>query len=213
MPSLEPLYRRQFEKMGVIGTSALNSKDSLTFSEASLRMEKIYSEATITAGGLPVLSLEPDLTKILATSSNESLLREVWLKWRDATGAKMRTDYTNYYRLGNKAAKLNSLPGKMFKTFDDLWMFEWETPDMKEQVDSLMHETLPLYEKIHAYVRYFLKEKYSNVMPADGTIPAHLLGNMWAQQWSNLLNIIPTMNPNPDVDPIDNKVNDKLKVS
>lgn len=177
-------------------------------------MKKVYSTATITAGGVSGLELEPDLTAILANKTDEPLLREVWLNWRDATGPKMRQDYITYYTLGNKAAKLNSLPGKAFSTYDDLWMAEWETADMKAQVDKLMEETMPFYQKIHAYVRFHLKETYGDdVMPADGTIPAHLLGNMWAQQWGNVLNVHPKMNPHSDVEEIDNKVKEKLQVS
>ena len=177
-------------------------------------MESTYSTAAITAGNQSGLELEPDLTNILATSTNESLLREVWVNFRDATGPKMRQDYITYYKLGNKAAQLNKLPDQDFKTFDDLWMFPWEAPDLKDQIGRLMDEVTPLYKKVHAYVRYYLLQKYGqNIMPADGTIPAHLLGNMWAQEWSNILNTILEMNPYPDVDPIDAKVNQKLQVS
>ncbi len=92
-------------------------------------------------------------------------------------------------------------------------MSSWETADMKEQVDELMEELMPLYAKIHAYVRHHLTRKYGpEVMPADGTIPAHLLGNMWAQQWSNVLNTVTELNPHPEVVPIDSEVNRKLKV-
>lgn len=212
MPQLEPKYRRQLEKMGVIGTSALSVEDSKKFSEVSLNMRIIYSEATVTVDGESGLALEPHLTDILATSTNENKLRQAWMTWRDATGPHMKSDYKTYYELGNKAAVANQLPGSEFRTYDDLWMAEWETPDMKDQVDTLMAETLPLYRKIHAYVRHFLTQQYGpTVMPKDGTIPAHLLGNMWAQQWSNVLNNITAMNPHPDVDIIDNKVNEKLK--
>ncbi|KAI2806850.1 hypothetical protein BLOT_008809 [Blomia tropicalis] len=212
MPSLEPYYRRQLEKMGNIQTSALSLTDSTRFSEVSLRMKVLYSKASISINGKDNLELEPDLTELLADETDEKLLRDIWMKWRDAIGPTMRPDFIKYYTLGNKAAKANALPGKEFKTYDDLWMAEWETSDMKEQVDKLMDQIMPFYQKIHAYVRYFLKKKYGeSVMPDDGTIPAHLLGNMWAQQWSNVLNTITEMNPNPDVDQIDTKVNEKLK--
>ena len=100
-----------------------------------------------------------------------------------------------------------------FKSFDDLWMFAWETTDLKDEVQTLMDELSPLYKKIHAYVRFHLKNKYPDAMPDDGTIPAHLLGNMWGQQWSNLLNVIPEMNPYSNVSPIDNMVNENLQVN
>ena len=91
-------------------------------------------------------------------------------------------------------------------------MFCWETADLKTQVDDLLEQTLPLYRKIHAYVRYFLSKKYPSVMPKDGTIPAHLLGNMWAQQWSSILGTITELNPHHDVQLINSEVNYKLKV-
>ena len=75
-------------------------------------MEAVYSTATITAGGRPGLALEPNLTSILATSTDSELLKEVWTKFRDETGKKMRQDYVTYFKLGNKAAQLNQLPDK-----------------------------------------------------------------------------------------------------
>lgn len=203
--------RRQLEKIAVIGTSALENADADNFQNAQMRMERTYSTATVTIGDKPNQSLEPELYKILAESTDVNVLSEVWTKWRDATGPKMRDDYVTYFKMGNKAAKLNSVGDTKFNTFDDLWMFSWETNDLKQQVDQLMTELEPLYKKIHAYVRYHLTQKYGEgVMPADGTIPAHLLGNMWAQQWSNILNTITAINPHNDTEPIDAKVNDKL---
>ena len=86
---------------------------------------------------------------------------------------------------------------------DDLWLFSWETPDIKEQTAQLLKQLKPLYQKIHAYVRMKLKDKYPDKMPKDGTIPAHLLGNMWAQQWSNIMQTIEGIDPFPDMSPID----------
>lgn len=48
-----------------------------------------------------------------------------------------------------------------------------------------------------------LKEQYPGEMPTDGTIPAHLLGNMWAQQWGNIMNKTPGVDPYPELEPID----------
>ena len=202
--------KRQFEKFIVIGTSALEKGDFEKFTDAGLIMKDRYGVAKVKVGGKD-MALEPDLVDLFATSNDSALLEEAWIGWRDATGLVYRKNYIDFYKLGNKAAQMNSLPGKEFKTFDDLWMAEWETPDLKTQVDNLMNDLMPFYEKIHAYVRYHLKKTYPNSMPADGTIPAHLLGNMWAQQWGNLLNIIPEMNLEPDQKPIDEIVNKNLE--
>lgn len=45
----------------------------------------------------------------------------------------------------------------------------------------------PLYKELHTYVRRKLKAVYKDKMnDEDGLIEAHLLGNMWAQNWVNL---------------------------
>ncbi|XP_054156845.1 angiotensin-converting enzyme-like [Oppia nitens] len=194
--TFEPFTKRQFEKLGVIGTAALDKDDEETYNKVTSNMETIYSTAKINVKNRKDLSLEPDLTKIMAESDDYDELQEVWVNWRDATGSKMRDDFIKYYELGNKAAKLNKLPDKEFKTLDDLWLFSWETPDIKEQTEKLWTDGLkPFYEKLHAYIRHKLSEKYPGKMPKDGTIPAHLLGNMWAQQWSNILQTVDGIGP------------------
>ena len=39
-----------------------------------------------------------------------------------------------------------------------------------------------------------LHEKYGDVVPANGPIPAHLLGNIWAQDWSNIYPLVAPAN-------------------
>ena len=46
-----------------------------------------------------------------------------------------------------------------------------------------------LYKPLHAYVRKKLQLLYpNNEFPETGHIPAHILGDMWAQDWTNLIN-------------------------
>ncbi len=137
-----------------------------------------------------LLLTQTDLTNIMAKSRDYEELRETWLNWRNSAGKPIRDLYKEYVVLGNKAAVLNG-----FKTVDDLWLFPWETPDFKEQVAKLWQEIEGLYKKLHTFVRMKLRKIYKNQMPADGTIPAHLLGNMWAQEWGNILDLVA---PYPD---------------
>lgn len=59
----------------------------------------------------------------------------------------------------------------------------------------------PLYESLHCYVRGELNQKYGdNVVAEQGPIPAHLLGNMWAQQWGNVYNTVAPDNADPGYD-------------
>ncbi|MEJ7607424.1 MAG: M2 family metallopeptidase [Bryobacteraceae bacterium] len=62
---------------------------------------------------------------------------------------------------------------------------------LAKELDRLWDQVRPLYLSLHAYVRSKLREQYGDaVVPAKGPIPAHLLGNMWAQSWDNLFPIL-----------------------
>jgi len=68
----------------------------------------------------------------------------------------------------------------------------FDAPDaFAAKTDALWHQVEPLYNKLHCYVRAKLSEKYGPaVQPATGPIRADLLGNMWAQEWGNIYDIV-----------------------
>src|SRR5690606_5248890 len=46
-------------------------------------------------------------------------------------------------------------------------------------------------EGLHCHVRAKLGERYgARTVPQDEPIPAHLLGNIWAQDWSNIYDLV-----------------------
>ena len=63
--------------------------------------------------------------------------------------------------------------------------YDMQPDEFAKELDRLWEQVRPLYVSLHAYVRWKLHEKYGDVVPANGPIPAHLLGNIWAQDWSN----------------------------
>ncbi|KAF7494107.1 Angiotensin-converting enzyme [Sarcoptes scabiei] len=181
----DPLLRRQFQKLSVLGVAALDENESQKFTNITTEMEKIYSSTTVCIADKCNLELDPDLTTILAKSRDFDHLKNVWHQWRNESARPIRDLYKEYIALGNKAAKLNG-----FRTLDDLWLFPWETPDFKHQILELWNQIEPYYKKLHAYVRLRLRKYYGERMPKDGTIPAHILGNMWAQSWSNIFDLV-----------------------
>jgi peptidyl-dipeptidase A len=70
------------------------------------------------------------------------------------------------------------------------------------EVERLWEQVRPLYESLHAYVRTRLSQQYGpELVPPDGLIPAHLLGNMWAQEWGNIYPLVaPKGAPGPGYD-------------
>ncbi len=71
-----------------------------------------------------------------------------------------------------------------------MWRSKYDMPpdEFSKEMDRLWEQVRPLYLSLHAYMRMKLHEKYGDVVPEKGSIPAHLLGNIWAQSWENLYN-------------------------
>jgi len=58
-------------------------------------------------------------------------------------------------------------------------------------LDKLWGQVKPLYDQLHCYTRSKLNETYGDAVQAkSGPIRADLLGNMWAQDWSGIFNIV-----------------------
>src|ERR1041384_2367310 len=80
-----------------------------------------------------------------------------------------------------------------------MWREKYDmTPEaFTTELDRLWDQVRPLYLKLHAYVRMKLREKYGDIVPANGPIPAHLLGNIWAQDWTNIYPLLAPANADP----------------
>ncbi|KAM9003003.1 angiotensin-converting enzyme-like [Sarcophilus harrisii] len=73
----------------------------------------------------------------------------------------------------------------------DSWRVVYESPTLEKDLEQLYHEMKPLYLNLHAYVRRALYHYYgSQHISLRGPIPAHLLGNMWAQSWTNIIDLV-----------------------
>ena len=83
-----------------------------------------------------------------------------------------------------------------------MWRSKYDMPpdDFAKELDRLWEQVKPLYLSLHAYVRNRLREKYGDAVPATGPIPAHLLGNMWAQDWDNIYPLVAPANADPGYD-------------
>jgi peptidyl-dipeptidase A len=123
-----------------------------------------------------------DVTHILATPGDEPALRRAWEGWHTIS-PPMRKDYQRFVELSNKGAKELG-----FADTGAMWRSKYDMPpdQFTKELDRLWDQVRPLYVKMHAYVRMKLHDKYGDAVPATGPIPAHLLGNIWAQDWSNI---------------------------
>jgi peptidyl-dipeptidase A len=128
-----------------------------------------------------------ELEEIMAHSRDPEKLLEVWEGWRRIS-PPMKDLYARQVELANE--------GAVELGFDDLgtmWRsgYDMDPADFPGELDRLWAQVQPLYEALHCHVRARLGEKYgTDVVPADGPIPAQLLGNMWAQSWENIYAIV-----------------------
>jgi peptidyl-dipeptidase A len=127
------------------------------------------------------------LSRILAESRDPKALLEAWRGWH-AVSPPYRGQYTRFVALANEGATTLG-----FSDMGALWRSKYDMPPdaFSKEVDRLWEQVRPLYLSLHAYVRRRLRETYGpQVVPEKGPIPAHLLGNMWAQQWGNVYPLV-----------------------
>jgi peptidyl-dipeptidase A len=139
-----------------------------------------------------------DIEKILATSRDPQELLNAWKGWHD-TASPMRARYARMVDLANQGAREMG-----FADTGAMWRSNYDMPpdNFPKEMDRLWEQIRPLYVSLHAYVRWKLAEKYGkDLVREDAPIPAHLLGNLWAQDWSNLYPLLsaPDAGSRPDV--------------
>jgi peptidyl-dipeptidase A len=137
------------------------------------------------------------IERILAESRDPQALRDAWLGWHRIS-RPMRKDFARYVELGNKGAQ-----GLGFKDLGTLWRSKYDVPpdEFAKEVDRLYEQMKPLYVSLHTYVRRKLRETYGkDVVPERGPIPAHLLGNLWAQSWENVYPLVAPKDADPGFD-------------
>src|SRR5258708_25882558 len=126
------------------------------------------------------------ITKTLATSRDPAVQRAACEGWH-TIAPPMRKDYVRFVELSNRGAKELG-----FADTGAMWRSKYDMPPdaFTKELDRLWNQVRPLYVKLHAYVRLKLHEKYGDAVPATGPIPAHLLGNIWAQHSTNVYPLV-----------------------
>jgi peptidyl-dipeptidase A len=131
----------------------------------------------------------------MAQSRDPKELAAMWAGWH-AVGKPMRGDYARLAELSNRGARELG-----FADTGALWRSQYDmTPDeFQADIERLWTQVEPLYRELHTYVRRKLMEKYGDAARRpDGMIPADLLGNVWAQEWGNIYDVVaPPSGPLP----------------
>jgi peptidyl-dipeptidase A len=138
------------------------------------------------------------LSRILAEERDPARLLMAWTGWRTVS-PPMRDDYRRFVELGNQGARELG-----FADLGAMWRSGYDMPPdaFAAELDRLWEQVRPLYEALHCHVRARLGEQYGfELVSRTGPIPAHLLGNMWAQSWGNIYELVapPAADPGYDL--------------
>ncbi|WP_448211114.1 M2 family metallopeptidase [Colwellia sp. MEBiC06753] len=193
-----PEQRRKLNilKQALVIPAPQDEAKSAELAKLGADMGSIYGKGTYTTKNGETLSLVAMSAK-MATSRDYDELLDLWQGWRTVSPA-MKPLYERQAELGNEGAQ-----GLGYKDLGAMWRSKYDMPadDFAKELDRLWGQVKPLYDDLHCYVRAELGEHYgTDKVPQDGPIPAHLLGNMWAQQWGNIYDLVAPENADPGYD-------------
>ena len=167
------------------------------FSKLLAGMEAKYGSAQYCPQGPGSCRDETQLKTVLESSRNYDELLDAWTGWHTAA-RPLRSDYARYVVLANEGAR-----GFGFEDLGAMWRsnYDMSAAEFTGEAARLYGQVQPLYKDLHCYTRGKLAAKYGADKVASGKpIPAHLLGNMWAQQWDAIYELL---EPYPGVSSLD----------
>ncbi|HMV69604.1 MAG TPA: M2 family metallopeptidase [Myxococcota bacterium] len=134
---------------------------------------------------------------VLANNRDWDAQLTAWKGWH-SVAVPLKDKYKRFVELSNEGSKEIG-----YADTGALWRSGYDMPPeaLQGEVERLWTQVKPLYDALHCHVRAKLVEKYGkDKVPATGRIPAHVLGNMWAQDWSNLYPMLEPYPKEPDLD-------------
>ncbi|CAL8085581.1 unnamed protein product [Orchesella dallaii] len=142
------------------------------------------------------IELEPDIKNRFLESTDYDELSYLWTAWRNATGRKLRgihSELVDVDRLLAKKARVNSRTEVLLKSF--------HSPTFQKDCEVIWDNVKPLYEELHAYIRYKLGERYPSMIKPEDPIPAHLVSSMNGETFEGLSSLlVPFPNVSIDMD-------------
>jgi len=154
--------------------------------QIATRLQSNYGKGKGTLKGEPVGG--SDIEAAMGTTRDPALLEEMWVSWHDNVGAPAKDDYVRLVEIANQGAR-----DLGYKDLGAMWRsgYDMKPEEFARLMDKLWLQVKPLYDEVHCYTRTKLNERYgSKVQPATGPIRADLLGNMWAQEWGNIYDVV-----------------------
>lgn len=128
-----------------------------------------------------------DINNKMKTSRDSTELLALWQAAQKIT-KPMQPLYQQQVSLTNQGAQ-----DLGYADTGALWRSQYESHNgqFSQQADAAWNQIKPLYNALQCHVRGKLSEHYGDkIVPADQPIPAHLLGDVTARNWSNIYDIV-----------------------
>ncbi|HRP71368.1 MAG TPA: M2 family metallopeptidase [Luteimonas sp.] len=175
-----------------LGTAMPAPKDPVKLAELTriaTRMEGMYGAGSYckTAGDAKSCRQLGELEDVLRNDRDYDDQLDAWQGWHTIS-QPMREDYTRFVTLVNEGAKELG-----YADAGEMWRagYDMSPVELAAETDRLWGQVKPLYEQLHCYARNRLEAQYPGKGTLEGgLLPAHLMGNMWQQDWGNLWDVL-----------------------
>ena len=183
-------------KQSLVMPAPQDPAKSAELAKIGAELNSMYGKGNYTTESGETLSLG-QMTAKMASSRNYDELLEMWQGWRTIS-PDMKPLYIRQAELANEGAQ-----GLGYADLGAMWRsnYDMSADEFAKELDRLWGQVKPLYDDLHCYVRTELGKTYGeDKVPQDQPIPAHLLGNMWAQSWGNIYDVVAPENADPGYD-------------
>lgn len=188
VPDISADTRRKLDILrgGIVLPAPTTAGAATELNEIATRLQSTYGKGRGMLDGKEISG--SDIEAAMGDTRDPAKLKEMWVSWHDNVGGPMRKDYARLVQIANRGAQELG-----FKDVGAMWRSQYDMPadEFAKLTDRLWAQVKPLYDELHCYTRTKLNEKYGDsVQSATGPIRADLLGNMWAQEWGNIYDIV-----------------------
>ena len=188
VPGLSEETRRKLDKLrgGIVLPAPTTEGAAAELNTIATELQSIYGKGKGTLDGKPVSG--SDIEAAMGDVRDPAKLKEMWVSWHDNVGAPMKDDYARMVEIANQGARELG-----FKNVGAMWrgQYDMSADEFAALTERLWQQVKPLYDDLHCYTRTKLNEKYGDaVQPKTGPIRGDLLGNMWAQEWGNIYDVV-----------------------
>ncbi len=186
---MSPASKRTIEllKLGVPAPAPNDPAKRAELATLLAGMEAKYGSGKYCPSGPDSCKDETQLKNVMANSRDYDELLDAWTGWHN-TARATRPDYVRVVQLANEGARALG-----YRDTGAMWRSGYDMPadEFTAEASRLYGQVQPLYEQLHCYARTKLAKKYGeDKVPSGKPIPAHLLGNMWAQQWDAVFDLL-----------------------